>query len=71
MCGGGSDYIFEAVGGVAGQLRALAATTQVLAVGPLHVNVPLLLLTDATSLRATLRPRGEDTLNEEAVKECF
>lgn len=50
-----SDDVFEAVGGVAGQPHALAATTQVLAVRPLHVNVPLLLLTAAAGLRAALR----------------
>ena len=52
---GSSDNVLEAVGGVTGQPHALAATTQVLTVRPLHVNVPLLLLTGAASLRATLR----------------
>lgn len=51
---GGSDDVFEAVGGVAGQRGASAATAQVLAVRPLHVDVPLLLLAAATSLGATL-----------------
>lgn len=55
---GSSDNVFEAVGGITGQLRALATTTQVLAVRPLHVNVPLLLLAAAASLRATLVQRG-------------
>lgn len=50
-----SDDVLEAVGGVAGQPHALAATTQVLAVRPLHVDVPLLPLTAAASLRAALR----------------
>lgn len=53
--GGCSDDVFEAVGGVAGQPHALAATTQVLAVRPLHVDVPLLLLAAAAGLRAALR----------------
>lgn len=51
---GGSDDVFEAVGGIAGQGHASAATAQVLAVRPLHVDVPLLLLADAASLRTTL-----------------
>lgn len=50
-----SDYVFEAVGGITGQRHAFAATAQVLAVRSLHVNVPLLLLAAAASLRATLR----------------
>lgn len=54
MACGGSDDVFEAVGGVAGQSHASAATAQVLAVRPLHVDVPLLLLTAAASLRTTL-----------------
>lgn len=54
---GRSDYVFEAVGGVTGQPHPLAATTQVLTVRLLHVNVPLLLLTDAAGLRATLGER--------------
>lgn len=55
MACGGSDDVFEAVGGVAGQSHASAATAQVLAVRPLHVDVPLLLLAAAASLRTTLR----------------
>lgn len=55
-----SDNVFEAVGGVAGQPHALAATAQVLTVRPLHVNVPLLLLTAAAGLRTTLRYKGGD-----------
>lgn len=51
---GGSDDVFEAVGGVAGQRGVSAATAQVLAVRPLHVDVPLLLLAAAASLGATL-----------------
>lgn len=51
---GGSDDVFEAVGGVAGQRRASAPAAQVLAVRPLHVDVPLLLLAAAASLRTTL-----------------
>lgn len=50
-----SDDVFEAVGGVAGQPHPFAAAAQVLAVRPLHVDVPLLLLADATSLRAALQ----------------
>lgn len=49
-----SDDVFEAVGGVAGQRHASAAAAQVLAVRPLHVDVPLLLLAAAASLRTTL-----------------
>lgn len=49
-----SDDVFEAVGGIAGQRHASAAAAQVLAVRPLHVDVPLLLLADAASLRTTL-----------------
>lgn len=49
-----SDYVFEAVGGVTGQRHASATTAQVLAVRPLHVDVPLLLLTAAASLQTTL-----------------
>ena len=58
VCGWGglsSDDVFEAVGGVAGQPHALAATTQVLSVRPLHVDVPLLPLAAAAGLRAALR----------------
>lgn len=61
-----SDYVFEAVGGITGQPHALAATTQVLAVRPLHVNVPQLLLTAAASLRATLRLIGGDKVNKQS-----
>lgn len=50
-----SDDVFEAVGGITGQPRAFAAATQVLTVRPLHVDVSLLLLTAAASLRATLK----------------
>lgn len=50
-----SDDVFKAVGGVAGQPHAFTAAAQVLTVGPLHVDVPLLLLADAASLRATLQ----------------
>lgn len=52
--GGSSDNVFEAVGGVTGQPHALAATAQILAVRPLHVDVPLLPLAVAAGLRAAL-----------------
>lgn len=51
---GESHYVLEAVGGVTGQHHASAATAQVLAVRPLHVDVPLLLLAAAASLQTTL-----------------
>ena len=54
---GGSDDVFEAIGSVTGQPHSFTAATQVLAVRPLHVNVPLLLLTAAASLGATLKHR--------------
>lgn len=69
--GGSSDYVFEAVGGVTGQSRALAATTQVLAVRLLHVNVPLLYLTAAASLRATLRWIGGDNKVNKQSEEVY
>lgn len=59
--GGSSDNVFEAVGGVTGQPHALAATTQILAVRPLHVNVPLLLFAAAAGLRAALKQIGGDS----------
>ena len=49
-----SDDVLEAVGGVAGQPRPLAAAAQVLAVRPLHVDVPLLPLAAARGLQASL-----------------
>lgn len=55
---GSSDDVFEAVGGVTRQPHALAAAAEVLAVRPLHVDVPLLLLTAAARLRAALRREG-------------
>lgn len=51
----GLDDVLETVNGVTGQPHPLTATAQVLAVRPLHVYVPLLLLTGAASLRATLK----------------
>lgn len=54
-----SDDVFEAVGGVAGQPHTLTATAQVLTVRPLHVDVSLLLLTAAASLRTSLAQSGE------------
>lgn len=63
---GSSDDVFEAVGGVTGQPHSLATTTQVLAVRPPHVDVSLLLLTSAASLRAALRQSGGGRKRQES-----
>ena len=64
----GSDDVLEAVGGVAGQPRPLAAATQVLAVGAGHVaapglHVPAPRRRQASLDQDTMAPWGETRRN--------